>query len=559
MAQRQAAGRQMQEPQRGETSGSVPAVSRTGLLTLALLLLTTVVTLLICRHATGGRLIYALDDAYIHLAMARTLAEHGVLGVNAETPAAASSSPLWTALLAGLARVMGSHEWQPLILNVLAAAALVLLTDYVLREQFEMRARWRFITLLVMGAIGPLVPIMMTGMEHALHVLAVLALVWYSLRSERPSLAGLFALGFLAVGVRYESAFVIAVLAMVLLIRRRWRSAVALIAGGVTLVVGVGLYQMQMGQHFLPNSLLAKAVPGGGVRKVFEENVSEAVANAQGAQLAVMVVVCFVAATFAAFRQTFTRETPTPRNRTGMAWTAVFLGAALMHWGLADLGWFNRYEAYLVMVGTLLTSSLLMAAFGDGGVAAFRRSSPQTYREIWALALVLAVLATGLTYYPRLAQYSAVRKACLNIYEQQYQMARFVSRYHEHEPIVINDIGYVAYLSSVPLVDLWGLATVEVTDVMRNEGRTQEFVAELAEERGASIAILYEWDFTPDAWIRVASWQVDQQTVVHDDTVHFYAVEPGVAHELRANLREFEAALPAGVTVSYKAEEGVSG
>ena len=50
--------------------------------------------------AANGTFVYTLDDAYIHLTIGRTLAEHGVWGVSPREYSSASSSPLWTILLA---------------------------------------------------------------------------------------------------------------------------------------------------------------------------------------------------------------------------------------------------------------------------------------------------------------------------------------------------------------------------------------------------------------------------------------------------------------------------
>ena len=49
-----------------------------------------------------GVFTYAQDDPYIHLSIARTLAMHGVWGLSPDEFAGASSSPLWTGLLAAI-------------------------------------------------------------------------------------------------------------------------------------------------------------------------------------------------------------------------------------------------------------------------------------------------------------------------------------------------------------------------------------------------------------------------------------------------------------------------
>ena len=68
---------------------------------------------------TGGSFTFAQDDPYIHLAMARTLAEHGVWGIAPDAFASASSSPLWTLLLAALWTLGAKAVWVPFVLNLI--------------------------------------------------------------------------------------------------------------------------------------------------------------------------------------------------------------------------------------------------------------------------------------------------------------------------------------------------------------------------------------------------------------------------------------------------------
>src|SRR5687768_3389495 len=92
---------------------------------LAVLLVCGAVVWLALRQ-TDGVLVYALDDPYIHMAIAKNLSENGTWGVNPGEFAGASSSPLWTLLLAGVYGVRGSaDDATPLVLNLLAAGGAV--------------------------------------------------------------------------------------------------------------------------------------------------------------------------------------------------------------------------------------------------------------------------------------------------------------------------------------------------------------------------------------------------------------------------------------------------
>ncbi|MGH9027881.1 MAG: hypothetical protein ACRDWD_17485, partial [Acidimicrobiia bacterium] len=60
-----------------------------------------------------GHLVYALDDAAIHMSMIRNLAEHGTWGVVPHEYVSASSSPGWELLMVGPVWLV------PRLLNVL--------------------------------------------------------------------------------------------------------------------------------------------------------------------------------------------------------------------------------------------------------------------------------------------------------------------------------------------------------------------------------------------------------------------------------------------------------
>ncbi len=91
-------------------------------LALALLWLAIAALLAASLAATGGRVVYALDDPYIHMAMAKNLAQHRVLGVSRYEFTSTTSSPLWTLLLALLFAAAGVRDEIPLLVNLALAS-----------------------------------------------------------------------------------------------------------------------------------------------------------------------------------------------------------------------------------------------------------------------------------------------------------------------------------------------------------------------------------------------------------------------------------------------------
>ncbi|HUG52639.1 MAG TPA: hypothetical protein VMR21_03525, partial [Vicinamibacteria bacterium] len=130
--------------------------------------------LLAASSRTGGELVYALDDAYIHMAVGRNLADHGVWGVTRYAFTSSTSSLLWPLLLALADLVAGAREATPLVLNLVFAAAAVLTADRLLAGATP---GIRLVALAALVLLSPLPTLVVSGMEHALHIAAVLWLL----------------------------------------------------------------------------------------------------------------------------------------------------------------------------------------------------------------------------------------------------------------------------------------------------------------------------------------------------------------------------------------------
>ena len=137
------------------------------------------------------------------------------------------------------------------------------------------------------------------------------------------------------------------------------------------------------------------------------------------------------------------------------------------------------------------------------------------------------------------------------IYEQQYQRGLFLHGLPAGSTVMANDIGAIAYLADVRLIDLYGLATQE-TARARREGRVdRELLARLAAPAAPAAVVIYRsWfaDAIPSDWIQVGTWKVPEEVVVADRTVTFYATRPAEAALLARALQAFQAHLPTSVS-----------
>jgi hypothetical protein len=216
----------------------------------------------------------------------------------------------------------------------------------------------------------------------------------------------------------------------------------------------------------------------------------------------------------------------------------------------ARVGWFYRYEAYLVGFGwtasALALSSLLPLQ---------RELTPlRRFALAFALLALAGYTAVGLARRGNAAM-RLTPQASQNIYEQQYQTARFVSRYYPDSTILANDIGAVAFYSDVFIIDVLGLATRHTAAYqLAGVPLNGEQLAEYAEETGARIAILYdslymdgERNTLPLTWHRLARWSVRDNVAAGDATVSIYATNEREIEPLRANLLDFSDELPMSV------------
>lgn len=497
----------------------------------------------------NGRLVYPLDDPYIHMSLARNLAQHGVWGVHGDEFTSASSSPLWTVLLAGVFRVAGPGDWTPLVLDAIAAALCVLAAGGLLGT-IGVEGGARAAALAAMIVLAPLGPIGVTGMEHVAHAAAVMAFVALMARALESggSVAAACVTAAVMCGLRFEGLFVAAAATLLLLGRRRWFAAAALVASAWLPVLMYARYSTTHGAMWLPNPIAIKghlgsmASPGAALAALAGKWLTRDVL-VEGASVLLLIAVAVVAL-LRLPRETWSR--PGAREYA----TIVFVIGALLHLQLAGLGWFFRYEMYLVALGVVVVAAHLGQLLRRTPSELARRRAPVVVYGILVLA-ALGVAARAAIAHAR------TPRAMREIAMQQVPMAQFLARYYDRRSIAANDIGVISWYTDVALLDLWGLANVETAHMLMRGGPDPATIARLAAEHRVAVAVVYDEVLgprgangrvaPPPGWRKVGSWRLDHNIVVGHIEVCFYAVAPGEEAPLRAHLEEFSGALPAEV------------
>jgi len=494
---------------------------------------------------TDGSFCYPLDDTFIHMAIGRTIAEHGVFGVTPHEFAAASSSLLWPVLLALVDLIAGDRLLTPLVLNVVIGCGLVAYIAHVLqREAPRSTAGHRTFWAAAAVVLAPMPTIVFIGMEHTLHVLVSLALLIEATRwlanDQQTTWKRLAALSVLVTAVRYEGAFLVGVIGALAMLRRRFKPGGALWALGALPIVSFGLYSMAKGGLFLPNSVVVKG------NRVHFHDLSDVGDFFGGTFIHRMCIEPHVLAAMIvaalALLVSWQRE---GRWAPSTLRLGISLAVGTAHVQFASLNWFFRYEAYLVVM-LVMSVGLYVLELAPSFVSVVMKD-----RVFAAAALFVSFVGLGALGRRALFAAEQTPSASRNIYDQQVQNARFLKKYFPDEPVAINDIGAVAYYGRQPIVDLVGLASLPVARAKKLDFNTPlaaEDIARFTEK--TDVAIVYDDWFPgnlPKTWIRAGRWRLDWCKSCGSPVVSIYATRPEALDRVVRSLRDFAAALPEDV------------
>ena len=506
------------------------------------LILATAILVTCCAMAlraattvTDGHLIYALDDAYIHMAMAKNFARHGIWGCTPFHFSSSSSSPLWTLLLSVVYVLGGVRDSTPLLLNVLLGVGTLAVIDRTLR-QFAVSAPLRASALVGVLIITMLPGLVLMGMEHVLHLLLTVWLAMFAaeiLTSDQDSVdrrqtGVLCLLAMLLASSRYEGFFLVAIVCLSFMVRGHVRTSITVGTAALVPVVGYGAVSVLNGALFLPNSLLFKA--GGENASALHTLLKpfgpdDAAFYQNNPTLLVMVLLGLVAALAHAVRtrSLWRAEVLLP------LWLSLMI-VAHGHFVFSSTFWAYRYDAYLLgfaVVTAAVTLRTRSASTPAPGSAPSRLA---------AAALLAAVIAVA---HPRAALTADAEIAgARNTYLEHYETSQFVRAYYSRDAVVVNDLGAVTYFTETQILDLVGLGNIEPVLIMR---RTGAYTADDVERWTAAyhprIAIIQlDWSWAapriPERWIKAAEVAVPPR----GQRIGFFAIDPSAAALLGAEV-----------------------
>jgi hypothetical protein len=343
--------------------------------------------------------------------------------------------------------------------------------------------------------------------------------------------------------VRFEGLALSLIASVAMLYLRCFGAAVATLSFTAAALGAWFLFTMRLGLPLLPSSVLTKSEFAA---RMLEHKSAKALAqsialNLRASLLDRQGVILCIGALFSAHSaaRAFTRgrgqglvaqgsnDDATPSWRTEFVSGVVAVGMALAHVVLGRYGWFSRYEVYAVAFVSLVCLYLARSVLARGDAR---------------IAAICALLLVGTPYVMSTAQ---TPWAARGIYDQQYQMHRFVVD-HWRRPSAATDLGWVSYKNPEYVLDLWGLGSEDARQKGRRGDLDAAGIGTFVRERGIDLAIMYHRSFftdAPEGWVRVAV--LHSKVVAGADTdVGFFATSDAPVEELRGLLEEFARTLP---------------
>ncbi len=485
---------------------------------------------------TDGHYIYPIDDAYIHLAMAKNFALHDVWGVTRYEFSSTSSSPLFTVLLSFLIKIFGNHDQIPLYVNLIFGTGTVYILNLYFNNVFG-RVKPVILSVLFTLFLSVLHLQVLSGMEHILHVFLFALNIYCLTRPENKWSVSGFYLSLVLIGlVRFESMFYFAVLAFAFMVLKKWkRAALVLLAGFIPIALFCSINYQHDGYLF-PNSVVVKGTKLAfdsrlphQLKQVFLDNF---LLNISFYKIGFFPVLISMVLVFRDFKKKKIQHVVQDHFLL-----IVISLVMICHSMFADLKGLFRYEAYLLV-------GFSMAIIPE--VKGFIEDCNSYFKKEKALS-VFILMNVVLLFYKSFSAHPMLSEGGKNIYEQQIQSAKFLHAYYNDSKVVANDIGAVTYFTDIHLLDTAGLGSIETIPFNENKRKPdlafEYFLTRYTTDRKYDIAVIYDvWlkPYVPKNWKKAAVLKIKNPVTVAEDEVSIYSINNDAVPELKENIRKFK-------------------
>ncbi len=491
----------------------------------------------------NGSFVYALDDPYIHLAMAKNLYYKHMLSVDGIHYASASSSILWMLILVPFMSLgINKALYVPFILNMIFQILTIMAIYYYFKKLFNFIPSLLSMILLIL--IAPFIALSLGGMEHSMQIFFTIVVVFeylvYLREGSRGSLIKLLVYVVLLVATRYEGlAIVMGISIFHIIYKRDIMRSILIFSFALIPVIVFGIISINLGLGFFPNSVMAKSVVGSNVDliSIIKHPIYYYVVKS-GIRIKIMIVFIFIV-NFYIFIMSYIK-----RKVELLGLTSIFLITFILHLTFGSWGWLYRYEAYLIVFTYI--NILLFLYLVHNFSFSFYKSLNRNIISVFII-IILIIVFPGRIRKSSIHAISGTKR----VYNQQIQIARFLLENFNNVRVAVNDIGTIGYFTNVSILDLVGLGTYEVV-ILRKKGRfDQENVEKLLKKYNVEIIIVFDRlfdlqyiDFEKAGYKRIVRYKRNIKGL----SISFYT-RYNLYNECLQKFREFSKSLPKDVIV----------
>lgn len=485
---------------------------------------------------TGGHYIYLLDDAYIHLAVAKNFAIHQVWGITEYKFSSASSSPLFTFLLSILIKIIGNNDQIPLYFNAVFSVGIIYFLSQYYGDIFNDVKKTSLAVIFTLF-FTVLHLQLLAGMEHVFQLFLFVVNIFCFFRKDKNkwALIGFYGTILLMGLTRFESMFYFAAIAFALILLKKWRNAVGVLFAGFIPIIIFCYFNNQQSGYFFPNSVVVK-----GTKLNFDSDIliqlkaivfDNFLLNTSFYKIGLFpLLLCILFIGRDLKSKTF--QEAVENN----FFLIVFSLTAVCHSMFADFKGLFRYEAYLLVGFSMVLIPKVKELFSD-----FKR-----YCRKEILISVLIAMNVLLLVYKGWIAHKVMDNGGKNIYEQQIQSARFLHTYYNNSKIVANDIGAISYYTDIHLLDIVGLGSEETIAFNDNrktfDHKFEDFLTRYCLKNQYDIAVVYDgWlqGHIPKNWKKAAVLKIKNKVTVARLEVSIYSINRDNFQLLKQNIRNF--------------------